>query len=57
MTKKNTNKQFAHYKKWTTDEGFTFLAESKEDAIKYLENMSHLGKLVTMENLQEVTGE
>ena len=34
MTKKNTNKQFAHYKKWTTDEGFTFLAESKEDAIK-----------------------
>jgi|TARA_R100000234_G_C4973807_1_gene167536 hypothetical protein len=57
MTKKNTNKQFVHYKKWTTNEGFTFLAESKEDAIKYLENMSHLGKLVTMENLQEVTGE
>tara|TARA_A100001515_G_scaffold129308_1_gene115927 strand:+ start:1424 stop:1597 length:174 start_codon:yes stop_codon:yes gene_type:complete len=57
MTKKNTNKQFVHYKKWTTNEGFIFLAESKEDAIKYLENMSHLGKLVTMENLQEVTGE
>ena len=57
MTKKNTNKQFVHYKKWTTNEGFTFLAESKEDAIKYLEHMSHLGKLVTIENLQEVTGE
>ena len=47
MTKKNTNKQFAHYKKWTTDEGFTFLAETEEDAIKYLKHMEHtdLGSL------------
>ena len=56
MPKKKED-QFSHYKKWTTDEGFTFLAETEEDAIKYLKNMSHLGKLVTMENLQEVTGE
>ncbi len=47
MTKKNTNKQFVHYKKWTTNEGFIFLAESKEDAIKYLKHMEHtnLGSL------------
>ena len=24
--------QFDHYKKWTTDEGYTFVAETKEDA-------------------------
>ena len=42
MTKKNTNKQFVHYKKWTTNEGFTFLAESKEDAIRSEEHTSEL---------------
>ena len=39
--------QFDHYKKWTTDEGYTFVAETKEDALEYLEHMGHanLGKL------------
>ena len=39
--------QFDHYKKWTTDEGYTFLAQDKEDAIEYLKHMEHaeLGKL------------
>ena len=38
--------QFDHYKKWTTDEGYTFLAENKEDAILYLKHTSQdLGKL------------
>ena len=30
MTKKKKG-QFDHYKKWTTDEGYTFVAETKED--------------------------
>ena len=39
--------QFGHYKKWTTDEGYTFIAETKEDALDYLKHMGHakLGKL------------
>jgi len=39
--------QFDHYKKWTTDEGYTFVAETKEDALEYLKHMEHanLGKL------------
>lgn len=39
--------QFDHYKKWTTDQGYTFLAETKEDAVKYLKHMgtTDLGKL------------
>ena len=39
--------QFDHYKKWTTDEGYTFLAETEEDAILYLKHMKHsnLGSL------------
>ena len=49
MSKKVTKKvgQFDHYKKWTTGEGYTFLAESKEDALEYLKHMEHanLGKL------------
>ena len=46
MSKKKTN-QFSHYKKWTTDEGYTFMAETKEDALDYLRHMEHanLGKL------------
>ena len=46
MSKKKTN-QFSHYKKWTTDEGYTFVAETKEDAIEYLKHMEHsnLGSL------------
>ena len=43
MSKKDKKKkgQFDHYKKWTTDEGYTFLAETKEDAILYLKHMEH----------------
>ena len=44
---KKTKGQFDHYKKWTTDEGYTFVAETKEDALDYLRHMEHanLGKL------------
>ena len=44
---KKTKGQFDHYKKWTTDEGYTFIAETKEDALDYLKHMEHanLGKL------------
>ena len=49
MSKKDKKKkgQFDHYKKWTTIEGYTFLAETKEDALLYLKHMEHsdLGKL------------
>jgi len=43
MSKKDKKKkgQFDHYKKWTTNEGYTFLAENKEDAILYLKHMEH----------------
>ena len=46
MSKKKKG-QFDHYKKWTTDEGYTFVAETKEDALEYLRHMEHanLGKL------------
>jgi len=51
MAKKKTG-QFDHYKKWTTDEGYTFLAENVKDAEKYLKvTGEHLGKL------KEVTDE
>tara|TARA_B100001113_G_scaffold151445_1_gene124150 strand:- start:286 stop:450 length:165 start_codon:yes stop_codon:yes gene_type:complete len=47
MPKKKSKDQFSHYKKWTTDEGYTFIAETKEDAVDYLKHMDHakLGKL------------
>jgi hypothetical protein len=47
MPKKKVKGQFDHYKKWTTDEGYTFLAETKEDAVKYLKHMgfANLGSL------------
>ena len=46
-SKKKSKGQFDHYKKWTTDEGCTFIAETKEDALEYLKHMGHanLGKL------------
>ena len=39
--------QFDHYKKWTTDEGYSFVAETKQDALDYLKHLGHanLGKL------------
>jgi len=47
MPTKKSKGQFDHYKKWTTDEGYTFIAETKEDALEYLRHMEHanLGKL------------
>ena len=49
MSKKDKKKvgQFDHYRKWTTDEGYTFVAETKEDALDYLKHMKHtnLGSL------------
>ena len=52
MTKK-TKGQWSGYKKWTTDEGYTFVAETKEVALEQLKHMEHadLGKL------REVTNE
>jgi len=37
MPKKKNKSQFGHYKKWTTDAGYTFLAENIEDAKSYVE--------------------
>tara|TARA_B100000029_G_scaffold379090_1_gene373913 strand:+ start:201 stop:362 length:162 start_codon:yes stop_codon:yes gene_type:complete len=47
MSKKKSSSQWKSYKKWTTDEGYTFVAKDKEDAILYLKHMKHaeLGKL------------
>ena len=48
MPKKKMSKvgQFDHYKKWTTDQGYTFLAENREDAELYVQTAGgHLGKL------------
>ena len=47
---KKTKGQFEHYKKWTTDEGYTFLAKDKEDAELYLKiSGSDLGSLIEVE--------
>ena len=44
MKKKST--QFDHYKKWTTDEGYTFLAKDLEDAELYVQRVGgNLGKI------------
>ena len=47
MPKKSSKGQFDHYKKWTTDQGYTFLAENKSDAEDYLKVVGGggLGKL------------
>ena len=50
MPKKKSKGQFDHYKKWTTDEGYTFFAETKEDAI---ELTSVIEVRVSMEVAQE----
>ena len=53
MAKKKVG-QFDHYRRWTTDEGYTFLARDREDAEMYLKIYDiqipakaggHLGKL------------
>ena len=41
MSKKKSSGQWKGYKKWTTNEGYTFLAKDKEDAIMYLKHMEH----------------
>ena len=48
--------QFDHYKKWTTDEGYTFVAETKEDALEYLRHMEHanLGKLREVKDSEKI---
>ena len=44
MKKKST--QFNNYKKWTTDEGYTFLAKDVEDAELYVQLVGgNLGKI------------
>ena len=55
MPKKNNKKvgQFDHYKKWTTDEGYTFRAETLEDAIEYLKHMEH-SNLGLLEEVKDV---
>ena len=45
--------QFENYKKWTTDEGYTFLAKDKEDAELYLKMAgSDLGSLKEVTELE-----
>ena len=46
MPKKKSKGQFNHYKKWTTDEGYIFVAENKEDAKLYVQRVgSNLDKI------------
>jgi|TARA_R110000744_G_scaffold38269_3_gene87690 hypothetical protein len=50
---KKTKGQFDHYKKWTTDEGYIFLAKDIEDAKLYLKNsVSDLGSLKEVTELE-----
>ena len=46
---KKTKGQFDHYKKWTTDEGYTFIAETKED-FDYGRYGTQFGKLREVKN-------
>jgi hypothetical protein len=47
---KKTKGQFDNYKKWTTDQGYTFLAKDKEDAKLYLKKSGlDLGSLKEVE--------
>ena len=46
MPKKKSKGQFDHYKKWTTSQGYIFLARDKEDAELYVQTVGgHLGKI------------
>jgi len=47
-TKKKVG-QFDNYKKWTTTEGYTFMAKDKEDAKLYIEKAD-----LSLGSLQEV---
>lgn len=45
--------QFDHYKRWTTDQGYSFMAENLADAIKYIEKVGdHLGTLKEVGKLE-----
>ena len=45
MPKKKVGR-WVDYKRWTTDEGFTFLAKDKQDAELYVQKVGgHLGKI------------
>ena len=50
---KTTVGQFDHYKKWTSDEGYTFMAENKTDAENYLKMMDNLGSLKKLRIVDE----
>ncbi len=52
MPKKKNRGQFDHYKKWTTSQGYVFLAKDKEDALDYLTKMpSHMGDAKTLKEV------
>ena len=45
MPKKKVG-QWVDYKRWTTDDGLTFLAKDKQDAELYVQKVGgHLGKI------------
>jgi cold shock CspA family protein len=51
---KMENSQFSHYKKWTTDEGYTFLAENKKDAKLYISKTHiNMGDVKTLRELSD----
>jgi len=55
MPKSKSKGQFDHYKKWTTDEGYTFLAETKADALDYLSTMpNHVGEVESLREVKDV---
>ena len=55
MSKKKDSGQWNHYKKWTTSEGYTFMALRELDAMEYLSVMpKHMGDA---KKLQEVKDE
>ena len=52
MPKKKSKGQFTPYKKWTTDEGYTFVAENKEDAELYVQRVGG-----NLDKIKEVVSE
>ena len=52
MSKKSKDGQWAHYKKWTTSEGYTFMALNESDAMDYLGRMpEHMGNSKTLKEV------
>jgi len=41
--KDKKSNQFSHYKRWTTDEGYTFLALNEDDAKDYISKTPNIG--------------